>query len=354
MKIERIEAPRTVMANPGAKHSYFAWPSAVRLQNGRLALAASGFRLAHVCPFGKSVLSFSEDEGASWTAPAPVIDTTLDDRDAGLCPFGESGLVFTSFNNTRAFQRSRWGSDPYRDAYLDLVTDEEEARDLGSNFRVSFDNGVTFGPLFHAPVTSPHGPTALSDGTLLWVGRRFNGADAGEGIYACRVTPEGESEILGAVAPAPKGVLYCEPHAIELADGRILCHIRAQKLDKTAAPALFTLVQTESSDGGRTWSPPVQILGDEDGAPAHLLCLSDGSVLCTYARRKQPSAILAMRSRDGGNTWDSAELIAPLVGRDLGYPATVELSGGVFLTVFYAHETPETPAVIRQIKWRIL
>ena len=29
----------------------------------------------------------------------PVVDTVMDDRDGGITPFGESGVVVTSFNN---------------------------------------------------------------------------------------------------------------------------------------------------------------------------------------------------------------------------------------------------------------
>ena len=99
MKIIQIGDPKIVMDNPNSHHNYFGWPTVARLQNGKIAVAASGFRLRHVCPFGKAVMSVSEDEGAHYTAPAPIIDTVLDDRDTGLCPFGESGLVLTSFNN---------------------------------------------------------------------------------------------------------------------------------------------------------------------------------------------------------------------------------------------------------------
>ena len=194
MKIKKIGDPSVIMSNPLSKHNYFAWPSAVRLQNGRIAVGASGYRLQHVCPFGKSVLSCSEDEGESYTLPAPVIDTVLDDRDVGLCPFGESGLIFTSFNNTTEFQRTYLERHPeeaaYRAAYLDSVTQEEQDAVLGNTFRVSHDCGVTFGPLYRSPVTSPHGPVELTDGTILWVGRgRENGEDR---IEAYAIDPENE------------------------------------------------------------------------------------------------------------------------------------------------------------------
>jgi len=43
MKIIPINAPKIIMSNPTGKHNYFAWPTAARLKNGKLAVVASGF-----------------------------------------------------------------------------------------------------------------------------------------------------------------------------------------------------------------------------------------------------------------------------------------------------------------------
>ena len=46
--------PKTVTcANSDSLFMYFAWPSVTRLQDGRLAMVASGLRLEHICPFGR-------------------------------------------------------------------------------------------------------------------------------------------------------------------------------------------------------------------------------------------------------------------------------------------------------------
>jgi hypothetical protein len=92
MKITRDGKPQIVMSNPGSIHHYFAWPTVARLQNGKIAVVASGFRCRHICPFGKTIISYSLDNGESYTLPAPVIDTVLDDRDGGIVPFGEKML----------------------------------------------------------------------------------------------------------------------------------------------------------------------------------------------------------------------------------------------------------------------
>ena len=257
MKFRTLGEPRVIMESPYSRLNYFGWPTVARLKNGRLAAVASGFRLTHVCPFGKAVLSFSDDEGETWTLPAPAIDTVLDDRDAGILPFGESGVIVTSFNNTRKMQRE-WVLDrdfhhdaddwlknatpdsAYRLAYLDMITDEQESAALGGTFRVSYDNGITFGPLYTAPISSPHGPLELADGSILWVGEARSDCrhelPTPEHVHAYRVDPAtGEMVWVGSIPNIvePDGVnpFSCEPYTIQLPNGRLLCHLRVYTLD---------------------------------------------------------------------------------------------------------------------------
>lgn len=160
-------SPATIICqNPTSPHSYFAWPSIARLQDGRLAMVTSGFRLRHICPFGKGVISYSSDEGQSWTNPTPIIDTPLDDRDCGICTFGEKGVFVSCFNNSTEFQRKFTKEDTpvsaYINSYLDLVDQSGKADAyLGSTFVISQDGGNTFGDVQIAPVSSPHGPLAF-------------------------------------------------------------------------------------------------------------------------------------------------------------------------------------------------
>ena len=143
MKKFTLKNRTVVMEHPTSLHNYFGWPSVTTLQDGTLAAVASGFRLEHLCPFGKLCLSLSKNGGKTWSLPTPVIDTVLDDRDAGLCPFGESGLIFTSFNagveTHRKYNEER--TDPLRkayiEAYLNTVSEQEEQRISGLTYRVS-------------------------------------------------------------------------------------------------------------------------------------------------------------------------------------------------------------------------
>lgn len=361
MNIKRIGEAEVIMDNPESKHCYFGWPTIARLKNGRIAVASSGFRLEHICPFGKAVMAISENEGRTYSRPAVVIDTVLDDRDAGLTPFGVSGLILTSFNNTVQFQRENayhvLGN--YIPGYLDNVTPEEEKKVLGATFRVSRDNGVTFGPIRLSPVSSPHGPIQTRDGRIVWVGRPSGVGGPGfedECIVACTIDPEdGRAEYLGRIdnvfADDGEPLLSCEPHAIELPDGRLICHIRVQH---EGPKAVFTTYQSISSDGGASWTKPEPLLDIDGGAPAHLMLHSSGTLISVYGHRKPPFGVQAMLSRDMGKTWDKGHIIYENdFTPDLGYPSSVELADGSILTAFYSHTVEGGPAVILQQKWRI-
>ena len=360
MKIEIIRKPEIIMSNHHSKHKYFGWPSVVRMNDGTLIAGASGFRLEHVCPFGKAVIAYSSDNGSTFTNPVPVIDTVLDDRDAGLCRFGENGLIVTSFNNTREMQRrhnedNEISKKAYINSYLDTITDEEENEAIGSTFRISRDGGVTFGETYKSPVTSPHGPVELSDESLLWVGSNYfrnnNVEDFVEQIEAYSLdTENGRMEFLGQIPDIIENgqrLNSCEPYAVESYNGDIICHIRTEET--------FTTYQSVSRDKGRTWSVPERLLPDKGGAPCHILKHSSGALVSCYGYRTAPYEIRVMFSRDNGKTWDKDyALFVSGASGDLGYPCSAELADGSIYTVFYAKESDESsPCVIYGINWKI-
>ena len=363
MKYLQATEKKIICENPDSIFGYFGWPTVARMPGGALAMAASGFRLTHVCPFGKGIICYSFDEGNTWTRPAVVMDTPLDDRDCGLTVFGNGRVMLTSFNNTVAFQRrvnAKRDADfkALVDAYLDRVEKTDaEGKYLGSTYRVSEDGGFTFGKIGHSPVTAPHGPMRMNDGTLLYIGRRFSSDDSFDDgkmpfIECWRFTEADEWEKVSSipnVSDAHGLLMSCEPHAIQLPDGKIVVHIRMQRGGEHRE---FTIYQSESTDGGHTFTAPHAILPALGGSPAHLLLHSDGTLLSVYGYREAPYGIRAMFSKDGGETWDTDWILDDTaVSPDLGYPATVELKDGRLLTVFY--ENSGECAVIKQMIWHL-
>lgn len=114
-------------------------------------------------------------------------------------------------------------------------------------------------------------------------------------------------------------------------DGEMLAALRSPD----AAPNLHV---SRSHDGGRTWSAP--IAATEPGEhPANLTLLSNGWVLMTYGRRREPFGVQGMVSRDRGETWERARKLIfndDRPGSDCGYPSTVRFSDGTLLTAYYS------------------
>lgn len=323
-----------------SKFRYHAWPTVTKLPDGTLFAAWSGNRFKHVCPFGKVMASRSEDGGYTWTPPYKVIDTPLDDRDAGLCPV-DGGLLLTTFNNTRQLQRDYYSiswhvpendaEKNFIEAYLQLIDDETEEKFLGSTIHYSADGGKTFSFVSKSPVTSPHGPIQLKDGRVLFVGANF---PIETGIYALWLDksgkPLGEPQLIAEPDGAPI-TNYCEPYAAEMQNGDILVTIRGECKTPTR---VRTIHLCRSTDGGKTFSA-VEPTGWE-GLPAHMLVTKNGEVVMTYGRRAEPFGIRACVSRDNGYTWsEEFTLREDGVDLDLGYPSTAENEKGELVTVYY-------------------
>ncbi len=371
MKKFELRDKQIIMSNPLSAHNYFAWPTVARLQDGTLAAVASGFRMEHICPFGKCVISYSRDEGKTWTAPAPVIDTLLDDRDGGILPFGESSVIVTSFNNSLAQQRewSEYWLKPgnsrrnYINGYIErAAADPDAEKYLGSTFRVSHDGGVTFGEIYRSPITCPHGPLVTVNGEILYIGRRFSDPalpPVADEICCYRLDPEtGEMTYLSTLphTEADEGGAYldCEPHAIMLPSGRIIVHVRVQRGSDGKDGFVFYIGQSVSDDGGMTFSPLRPITDVMDfGAPAHLLRHSSGKLISSVGYRTAPYGIRVLISEDDGETWEGGVLSDDGVLPDIGYPASVELADGSIYTVWYQHPEKGQPSVIYGARWTL-
>ena len=66
--LRKVEAEHGVVCRrDNSMFGYFGWPSITRLADGTLVVVASGNRIWHVCPFGKSVMTISRDNGRTWS-----------------------------------------------------------------------------------------------------------------------------------------------------------------------------------------------------------------------------------------------------------------------------------------------
>lgn len=347
---------------------YHGWPTVVRRQNGELWLTWSGGRESHVCPFGQLCAMTSRDDGKSWTFPRVLLDSATDDRDSGVLETAKGTLLATTFTSLAyedSFKKATMMAEHTDKGWVskampaerfarwkaahERLSDDERKAELGEWIIRSTDGGKTWSPRIPTVVNSPHGPIQLKDGRQLYVGKQLWTGEKKVGV--AESTDDGLTWQWLAEIPTRPGddatKSYHELHAVEASDGTLIAQIR----NHNATNAGETL-QTESKDGGKTWTVPHPI--GVWGLPSHLLRLRDGRLLMTYGHRRKPFGNQARLSTDNGQTWGEAMIISgDGIGGDLGYPSTVELGDGTLLTVWYEKMKEPKLAVLRQASWRV-
>ncbi len=355
---------------PGERFSYFGWPTIARLDDGMLIVASSGLRSEHVCPWGKTVLNTSSDDGRTWSAPRVINDSPLDDRDAGIVNLGGRRVLvswFTTANHSYAQEKwvREWLGDDEVDSWLptlDAITPEISAQGLASWIMLSNDRGETWSAPIRAPVSSPHGPVLLRSGDLFYIGKSYMSGLSDMEVGAINTARSRDGgltwERQGSVPihPGTDFANYHEPHVVELPGGRLVAMIRVEDhKDHPLAPAgvvNFSVMQTESDDGGATWAP-ARPMGFH-GSPPHLIRHSSGVLVMTYGYRQAAFGQRVAFSHDDGITWDHDWIIrddGP--DGDLGYPSTVELGDGSLLTVCYQKVADDRKCSLLWSRWRM-
>jgi len=356
----------------GSIFGYQGWGSIARDENGTLYTVASGFRVSHICPFGKTVMYISKNDGKTWSPPIVINDTYMDDRDAGILYMGNGRMLVTWFTHSAYEYNHRWkdaisnlaGEDAHDvtmgmlDGYSHLPDNETVA---GSYIRVSEDYGMTWSETIRIPVTAPHGPTLCRDGSLIYLGietyeedrihtRSLSGGNENASLYRSRdggYTWALESRIAAPSWFNEKEHLD-EPHVLELPDGRLLGAFRIEGADP------FTIAFCVSEDGGRTWGDVYP--SGVSGSPPHLMLHSSGALICSYGRREAPCGERAMVSYDLGRTWADDYVLHNAKNErdgDLGYPATVELDDGSLITIYYQKYEDDKNCSILYTKWQL-
>lgn len=333
---------------------FCAWPfngGMWQFADGELAVsfakASSGYDTAKSVGHGtldkesrQAVIMRSFDGGRTW--PAETLQPLY--RDDGLAAQIRAATWLPGVPTTRF--------DPGADGFC-LISGygmpPEDQRDR-LYVMISTDRGHSWAPPVRVPpsgFTWLYGrPSAIlrPDGTLLLFahGSRLAVTGLGEGGTISNAENEAVPVVFGSrnggvtwgivgeIEPTPRRPMAIMPYPVQLRDGRILAAVRRQY---GAAYNAYTQVY-ESTDGGRTW----QFLSrpNDWGAPANLVELPDGRLVCVYGYRQPPYGIRAVVSEDGGSTWGAEIVLRDDGGSwDLGYPRTMLRPDGTLVTVYY-------------------
>jgi hypothetical protein len=335
---------------------YTIIPWITRLRSGELVVSAREAQRrrpdqrGHVDPTARGILVRSRDGGRTWDGKTVTDNETYrfsQTEDVPLVQLSDGTLLLNLYSwaisplpvgfplRTGRLPNGTVRSDrPYTFTFegSSLLRSTDGGRSWSERQPISVE-GL---PRFAA--RSP--AVELPDGTLLLAvyGRPWAEENSVYSAWTIRSTDKGKSwGSPSLMARDPDGIMaFAETGMLRRRDGELIA------LHRTAdggGPLKGFLFQTNSSDGGGTWTKAAAT--KMWGWPAHMLELRDGRILCTYGYRRPPYGVRACISRDGGKSWDvDHEIVLRADGgsHDLGYPSSVELDDGRVLTVYWFNQ----------------
>jgi len=274
---------------------------------------------------------FSEDGGRTWSEPFLMFEFPREKgaRLGGVALYDRSGVLHL------------FGLNYFR---CDVKTADPAKSRCDLWHAMSPDLGKTWSPVQridfqHTYTGATNSVIQLKSGRILVPLEFFSSRTTGKFITTCVYSDDGgrtwrksRSDIVVDSGHRDIESGACEPVAVELKDGRIWMLIRTQTGYE---------YESFSSDGGETWSEPVQSRFISTNSPVQLLRLHDGRIVivwnnCTFGNLKDfrgDRAVLnAAISADDGKTWQGYREVARLnVSGVVCYPFMCETPDGKVL-----------------------
>ena len=306
-------------------------------------------------PMAYMLGAYSDDGGKTFGPPAFVID-----------PHFAGGRLYNLKVDRTALIGNIWyAPDGSLRIYVNSVVQGWDGR--GSTWEIVCRNPDAPQPAWEAPKYLWHGdqhnkPEVTRDGTWLlpinYNGHVYAFPELAK-FFGCTLlastdkgktwTPRGTSR----PSDYRKMFHYCEPSVVELRDGRLWMCIRTNDalLNPRSPGDANGLMEVFSTDGGRTWTPPVRSMGIEQimsrfvlirlrsgnllfvkhgTTPTALPALTDAEKreknpwVVHYTRRRELTAFL---SRDDGKTWEGGLRLEPQGGM-ASYPDGQQAADG--------------------------
>lgn len=340
-----LPAAKATVEALGIRMTYLGWPGLTQTDEGDLLVSGSEHVL-HVDPFGRDLVARSSDGGRTWSEPEVVFDSVTDDRDMALNRLPDGTIVATWFSSD-VWARPKpfpWMRPEWESLREWMKPDTLKAMHRGW-LRRSTDGGRTWERLIHPTLVGQHaGPTPLSDGGLLYLGRYE--VEDGSKMVATRSDDGGRTWRIISELPVPRFFdevtqkhwsAMGENHVVETRSGHLVAAFRGSP--ECTTPNVHV---ARSNDNGITWSE-TQDTG-AFGHPPYLLRLKSGVLVCLFSQRGEPARIAAMFSYDEGASWDVDHILtlaeSPAAsGIDMGYPVAVETEPNELFCVYYSSPT---------------
>ena len=276
--------------------------------------------------------AISRDGGESWTPPRTIAQMSHDTDHMALGQTSDGSLVLC-FVQPHAYQNGLWDTAQVHDGPVYMVRSSDGGEEWTEP--VTIDTSSTPVP----DGCNPHGKMAqLPDGTLLmslYFRYRAGQPEASYqqhgqfGTYLLRSRDGGKSWGDGSLLADG----FVEPTLYVLPSGRLIGLVVQFMPGRN-------LWQTESDDGGYTWSAPRPITDYHEYSGSSLLLLRDGRLLLAYGHRSFPGGVRAMVSDDEGQSWKDEKVIlsAESVYQFCGGGSSVQLPNGKIVTAYFQHQ----------------
>ena len=371
----RIENAGSVFEGaPGSELQSATFPVPCVTGSGRWLCTFRAASSKGKCTEQRTLLTWSDNEGRSWSDPTEPFKPVDIDGKPGIMRF--AGL--TALEGERLFAVVCWidHSNPSFPYFNEATEGLLDTRIFTS---ISEDNRLTWAPLRLMDTSPFNVPTPLTGPVL----------KLANGELACQfelnkpyydTAPWRHASVMKfssdcgrtwprhtiAAEDPDKRIFYWDQRPAVLADGRILDLFWT--FDREDATYL-NIHARESVDCGHSWSE----IWDTSipGQPAPAFHLEDGTLAMAHVDRTAAPVIKVRRSTDGGRSWPDEEalVVYHAAGRSqteakssmqdawsemykfsVGLPCTTQLAGGGALLVYYAG--PETD--VTSIHWTVV